>query len=207
MAVAGRQPADWPSSARSGTTAAIRFGVFKSARPNDMVAAGHRPHIPEHPAVPEHDRARERARRDAHQAAQQPASTRLISTRAAHARKRRHAAAGTRAAGLVGLRGRDDVTARNLPYGDQRRLEIARALASEPGAAAARRADGGHEPQRDRGDDGADRPAAARPGADHPAHRARHARRDGRSATGSRCSTTASASPRARRTRSAPTPR
>ena len=33
---------------------------------------------------------------------------------------------------LVGLRGRDDIVARNLPYGDQRRLEVARALASEP---------------------------------------------------------------------------
>jgi branched-chain amino acid transport system ATP-binding protein len=33
---------------------------------------------------------------------------------------------------LAGLRGRDDVVARNLPYGDQRRLEIARALASDP---------------------------------------------------------------------------
>jgi branched-chain amino acid transport system ATP-binding protein len=33
---------------------------------------------------------------------------------------------------LVGLGGRDDVTARNLPYGDQRRLEIARALGAEP---------------------------------------------------------------------------
>jgi branched-chain amino acid transport system ATP-binding protein len=32
----------------------------------------------------------------------------------------------------VGLRGREEEQARNLPYGDQRRLEIARALASEP---------------------------------------------------------------------------
>jgi branched-chain amino acid transport system ATP-binding protein len=31
-----------------------------------------------------------------------------------------------------GLRGRDEWTARNLPYGDQRRLEVARALATEP---------------------------------------------------------------------------
>ena len=30
------------------------------------------------------------------------------------------------------LRGRDDQLARNLPYGDQRRLEVARALATEP---------------------------------------------------------------------------
>jgi branched-chain amino acid transport system ATP-binding protein len=32
----------------------------------------------------------------------------------------------------VGLEGRDDVTAKNLPYGDQRRLEMARALATDP---------------------------------------------------------------------------
>jgi ABC-type branched-subunit amino acid transport system ATPase component len=33
---------------------------------------------------------------------------------------------------LVGLRGKEDVIARNLPYGDQRRLEVARALAAGP---------------------------------------------------------------------------
>ncbi len=32
----------------------------------------------------------------------------------------------------VGLRGRENVVARNLPYGDQRRLELARALATNP---------------------------------------------------------------------------
>lgn len=32
----------------------------------------------------------------------------------------------------VGLRGRENLIARNLPYGDQRRLEIARALATRP---------------------------------------------------------------------------
>jgi branched-chain amino acid transport system ATP-binding protein len=33
---------------------------------------------------------------------------------------------------FVGLQGKGDVMARNLPYGDQRRLEVARALASQP---------------------------------------------------------------------------
>ncbi len=33
---------------------------------------------------------------------------------------------------MVGLRGRQNELAKNLPYGDQRRLELARALASEP---------------------------------------------------------------------------
>jgi branched-chain amino acid transport system ATP-binding protein len=32
----------------------------------------------------------------------------------------------------MGLLGQQDSTARNLPYGDQRRLEVARALATEP---------------------------------------------------------------------------
>ena len=34
--------------------------------------------------------------------------------------------------GFAGLRGKGDILARNLPYGDQRRLEIARALAGQP---------------------------------------------------------------------------
>ena len=33
---------------------------------------------------------------------------------------------------FVGLEGREDQLSKNLPYGDQRRLEIARALAVEP---------------------------------------------------------------------------
>jgi branched-chain amino acid transport system ATP-binding protein len=33
---------------------------------------------------------------------------------------------------FCGLKNRDDTLARNLPYGDQRRLEVARALATDP---------------------------------------------------------------------------
>ena len=49
--------------------------------------------------------------------------------------KREEGALWARAAELldiVGLRGRANELARNLPYGDQRRLEIGRALASKP---------------------------------------------------------------------------
>jgi branched-chain amino acid transport system ATP-binding protein len=49
--------------------------------------------------------------------------------------KREEHEARTRARELLrfcGLRGRDNEFARNLPYGDQRRLEVARALATQP---------------------------------------------------------------------------
>src|SRR5919106_4328501 len=49
--------------------------------------------------------------------------------------RREERAAQERARELLrfsGLRGRDNQLARNLPYGDQRRLEVARALATEP---------------------------------------------------------------------------
>jgi len=39
---------------------------------------------------------------------------------------------GVRLLNFVGLHGKGDLLARNLPYGDQRRLEIARALAGKP---------------------------------------------------------------------------
>ena len=44
---------------------------------------------------------------------------------------------GRRMLNFVGLQGKGDLVAKNLPYGDQRRLEIARALASPPAAPAA----------------------------------------------------------------------
>ena len=54
----------------------------------------------------------------------------------------------------------------NLPYGDQRRLEIARAPGDASGAHPARRARGGHEPGRvaraDRADPTHPRPRASR---------------------------------------------
>jgi branched-chain amino acid transport system ATP-binding protein len=56
----------------------------------------------------------------------------LISSPRARVEEQKAAARGSELLALVGLAGREDELAKNLPYGDQRRLEVARALASEP---------------------------------------------------------------------------
>ncbi|WP_042259330.1 branched-chain amino acid ABC transporter ATP-binding protein/permease [Paraburkholderia heleia] len=56
----------------------------------------------------------------------------LAGTRAARAEAAGHGALGQRWLDLVGLGARASEYASDLPYGDQRRLEIARALASQP---------------------------------------------------------------------------
>jgi branched-chain amino acid transport system ATP-binding protein len=56
----------------------------------------------------------------------------VLSTRATRDEEAAAYAEARRLLRFVGLRGRGDSLARNLPYGEQRRLEIARALASKP---------------------------------------------------------------------------
>ena len=73
-----------------------------------------------------------------------------------------------------------DSLAINLSYGDQRRVEIARALASDPQAAPARRADRGDEPAGVGPADGVHGAAAQRARPHDPPDRARHEGRDGR---------------------------
>ena len=65
---------------------------------------------------------------------------------------------------FVGLSAREKTAASDLTTIDQRRLEMARALATRAAAAAARRGDGGLEPGRDRPGRGAGRQAVARAG-------------------------------------------
>ncbi len=83
---------------------------------------------------------------------------------AAQAQGRGGARAWSRAYELLrfmGLEKRADELARNLPYGDQRRLEIARALATEPQAALPRRAGRRLQPGREGPAHGADPDASA----------------------------------------------
>ena len=56
----------------------------------------------------------------------------LLNTSATRADEEQAHREAIRILDFVGLRGRGDVVARNLAYGDQRRLEIARALATRP---------------------------------------------------------------------------
>ena len=108
-----------------------RVGIFKSARPNDMVEAGlgrtfqnirlfQNMTALENVLVGMHSRLR---------------STWLDAMFSTPRDRREEKEAAAEARGylrLVGLRGKDGELAKNLPYGDQRRLEIARALGSKP---------------------------------------------------------------------------
>ncbi|MEZ5089217.1 MAG: ATP-binding cassette domain-containing protein [Micropruina sp.] len=93
-------------------------------------AGRHGPDVPEHPAVPQHDRAGER-----HGG---PLLPHVVPGAHLDLRgpkfRREEAETRERAIELlayVGMKGQGHL-ARNLPYGDQRRLEIARALATDP---------------------------------------------------------------------------
>jgi branched-chain amino acid transport system ATP-binding protein len=108
-----------------------RFGIFKSARPNDMVEAGIGRTF-QNIRLFQNMTAIENVLVGLHTKLRSNLLDALLST---PRRAREEEAAVERARKwleLVGLRGRDNVLARNLPYGDQRRLEIARALAGEP---------------------------------------------------------------------------
>ena len=56
----------------------------------------------------------------------------LFGTRGTREEEKKAIAEAQRLLNFVGLKGKGDLLARNLPYGDQRRLEIGRAIASKP---------------------------------------------------------------------------
>ena len=109
----------------------IRAGIFRSARPNDIVQLG---------VGRTFQNIRLFAAMTALENVQVGMHSRMhASLIDAVLRTKRHnreeidsREKGRKWLRYVGLKGQDDTVARNLPYGDQRRLEIARALASEP---------------------------------------------------------------------------
>lgn len=113
------------------TVLLTRLGIFKSARPNDMVDAGVGRTF-QNIRLFQNMTALENVLVGMHSRLKSNMVDALLST----PRRRREEEAGRKRArellALVGLRGRDGILARNLPYGDQRRLEVARALASNP---------------------------------------------------------------------------
>jgi branched-chain amino acid transport system ATP-binding protein len=108
-----------------------RAGIFRSAKPNEMVHAGIGRTF-QNIRLFANRTAMENVLVGMHTKLKANALDALLSSSRARTEE---AAAEVRAEellALVGLRGRGDVVARNLPYGDQRRLEVARALGGDP---------------------------------------------------------------------------
>jgi branched-chain amino acid transport system ATP-binding protein len=106
-------------------------GVFRSARPNDMVRAGLARTF-QNIRLFQNMTALENVLVGMHSRLHANAADAFFSS----PRARREEAAAVAKAGtylaMVGLKGREEELSKNLPYGDQRRLELARALASQP---------------------------------------------------------------------------
>jgi ABC-type branched-subunit amino acid transport system ATPase component len=109
----------------------VRIGIFRSARPNDMVEAGIGRTF-QNIRLFGNMTALENVLIGMHTQLKTTVVDALLST---PRRKREDQAAYDRAEDLLtlaGLKGRENEIARNLPYGDQRLLEVARAIAADP---------------------------------------------------------------------------
>ena len=108
-----------------------RFGVFRSARPNDMVVAGLGRTF-QNIRLFANMTAMDNVLVGMHSRLKTTWIDALLSTPRDRLEEKTSRVRANDLLTLVSLKGRGDVVAKNLPYGDQRRLEIARALASDP---------------------------------------------------------------------------
>lgn len=108
-----------------------RIGVFRSARPNDMVVAGLGRTF-QNIRLFANMTAMDNVLVGMHSRLHASWIDALLSTPKNRSEEKRARVRGEELLELCGLKGRGDLLAKNLPYGDQRRLEIARALASDP---------------------------------------------------------------------------
>ncbi len=108
-----------------------RLGVFRSGRPNDMVHAGLGRTF-QNIRLFQNMTALENVQVGMHINLRANWLDAMFNTPRNRREEVEAAARGEKLLELVGLKGRGDEVAKNLPYGDQRRLEVARALASDP---------------------------------------------------------------------------
>jgi branched-chain amino acid transport system ATP-binding protein len=108
-----------------------RVGIFRSAKPHEIVHAGIGRTF-QNIRLFANMTALENVLVGMHSQMHANALDALLSTRKARAEEVWAEERANELLGLVGLGGRGAVVARNLPYGDQRRLELARALGSNP---------------------------------------------------------------------------
>jgi len=109
----------------------IRLGIFKTARPNDMVIAGLGRTF-QNIRLFANMSALENVLVGMHGRLKSSPLDALLRTGRQVREENSAADEARRLLRYVGLPSRDHELARNLPYGDQRRLEIARALATQP---------------------------------------------------------------------------
>ncbi|HEY5486235.1 MAG TPA: ABC transporter ATP-binding protein [Candidatus Limnocylindrales bacterium] len=109
----------------------VQLGIFKSARPNDMVIAGIGRTF-QNIRLFANMSALENVLVGMHGKLKASPLDAVLRTRKQVREEAASADEARRLLRYVGLIGRDSELARNLPYGGQRRLEIARALATKP---------------------------------------------------------------------------